>query len=74
MVAQAVEEAVGVGSDAGGGERDQRAESGGCAFERHLVEQVAVHVGVEGRIVFDQVASGFNGDGLAASGNLAGPA
>ncbi len=70
VVAEAVEEAVGVGRDAGGGQRDQRAERGGLALQRHLVEQVAVHVGVECGVVFDQVAAGLDGDGLAAAGDL----
>ena len=70
MVAEAVKEAVGVGRNAGGGERDQRAERGGCALQRHLVEQVAVHVGVEGGVVLNQVAAGLDGDGLAGAGDL----
>ncbi len=46
MVAEAVEEAVGVGGDAGRGEGDERAEGGGLALERELVEEVAIDVGV----------------------------
>ena len=65
-----MEEAVGVGSHAGRGKRDQRAEGGRLALQRYLVEQVAVHVHVEGRVVLNQVASGLNGDRLAPSGNL----
>ena len=56
VIAEAVEEAVGVGGDAGDGQRDQRAERGRLALERNLDEEVAVHVGVEGGIVLDQVA------------------
>ena len=63
MVAQAVKEAVGVGGDAGRGERYQGAQRGRLAFQRHLVEQVAVHVGVEGGVVFDQVLAAFDGHG-----------
>ena len=39
VVAEAVEETVGVGSDAGRGQGDQRAERGGLALERELVER-----------------------------------
>ena len=56
VVAEAVEEAVGVGRDAGRGERDQRAEGGGLALQRQLLEEVAVDVGVADGIVLDQVA------------------
>ena len=70
MVAEAVKEAVGVGGDAGRGERDQRAERGGRALQRHLVEQVAVNVDVESGVVFDQVARGLDRDGLAPAGDL----
>ena len=38
MVAEAVEQAVGVGRDAGRREGDQRAEGGGRALERQLVK------------------------------------
>ena len=41
-----------------------------CALQRHLDEQVAIHVGVEGGIVLDQVAAGLDGDGLAGAGDL----
>ena len=70
VIAQAMEKAVGICSNAGGGFSDQRTERGRGALERHLLEQVAVHVHVECRIVFNQVAAGFDRDGLAASGNL----
>ncbi len=56
MVAQAMEEAVGVGRNAGSGKRNQRAERRGCAFERYFVEQVAIYVDVKGRVILNQVA------------------
>ena len=62
VIAEAVEEAVGVGGDAGRGEGDQRAERGGLALQRELVEEVAVDVGVHGGVVFDEVAAGFDVD------------
>ena len=70
MVAEAVEEAVGVGRDAGGGERDQGTEGRRRAFERQLFHLAAVHVGVEGGVGLDQVPARLDGDGLGASGNL----
>ena len=69
MVAEAVEEAVGVGRDAGGGKRYKGTQRGGCALQRHLVEKVSVHIHVEGGVIFDEVAAGLDGDGLAGAGD-----
>ena len=55
VVAQPVEEAVRVRSNARRGKRDERAERRRLAFQRHFLEQVAVHVRVSDRIVLDQV-------------------
>ena len=46
VVAHAVEHSVGVGGDAGRGERDHRADRGGQALERDLGEEIAVDIGV----------------------------
>ena len=70
VVAETMKKAVGVGRDAGGGERDQRTKRGGCALQRHLVEQVAVHVHVKGGVVFNEVATGLDRDRLAGAGDL----
>ena len=51
-----VKEAVGIGGDSRRGQRDQRTELRGRTLQRKLVEQTAVHVGVERRIVFQQIA------------------
>src|SRR6202451_257186 len=48
VVAEAVEEAVGIRRNAGSGGGDEGAERGGLAFERDLDEEVAIDVGVEG--------------------------
>ncbi len=48
MIAKAVEETVGVGSDAGGGQGNQGTERRRLAFEGKLIEETAVDVGVEG--------------------------
>ena len=55
MVPHAVKESVGVGRHAWRGQRDQRTQLRGRAFQRKFVEQTAVHVGVKRRIVFQQV-------------------
>ena len=60
MVAESVEEAVGVGGDARRGEGYEGAEGGGLTFERELVEEAAVDVGMHGGVVFEEVASGFD--------------
>ena len=70
MVAEPVKEAVGVCSDAWRGKRDQGAERRRLTFQRHLDKQVAIHIGVERRIVFDQVARCLYRDRLAAPCNL----
>ena len=54
----------------GRGSGDQRAERGRLALQRHLAEQIAVDVGVEGGIGFDEIAVGLNGDGLRTRGHL----
>ena len=41
-----------------------------CAFQRHLVEEVAIDIDVEGWVVLDEVARGLDGDSLGGSGNL----
>ena len=55
VIAQSVEEAVGIGGNPRRGERNQRTDRRGCALQRQLVDQVAVHVGVEGGRVLQQV-------------------
>ena len=70
VIAEAVKEAVGVGCDAGGGFGHQRAEGGRLALHGNLGEQVAVDVGVEGGVGFDQVAGGLDGDCLGGAFNL----
>ena len=74
VVAEAVKQTVGVGRHAGRGEGDERAKRGGCALQRHLVEQVAVHVHVESGVVFNEVAAGLDGDGLATARKFGEPA
>ena len=58
VIAQAVEQAVGIGGDAGGGSGDERAERGGWLSSGTFAEQVAVDVGVEGGIGLDEIAVG----------------
>ncbi len=49
VIAESVEQAVGVGRNPWRGQRHQRTERRGLAFERQLVEKLAVHVGVSRR-------------------------
>ena len=62
MIAEAVEEAVGIGDDSRRRQRDQRADGGGRTFERKSIEQFAVHIGVVGGLDF-QYVRGILGDG-----------
>ncbi len=55
VVAQAVEQAIGIGRDPRRGQCDQRTHGRRCAFQRKLVEQVLVHVSMERGIVLQQV-------------------
>ena len=49
VIAESVKQAVRIGRDARRGQRHQRTERRGLAFERQLVEQRAIDVGVGGR-------------------------
>ena len=57
MIAEPVEKPVRIRGDSGGCEGDQRAHGGRRAFQRDLVEKLAIDVGVRGRIIFDQIAA-----------------
>ena len=70
MIAEAVKEAVGIGRHARGGERHQRADSGGLALQGQFGKQLTVYVGVEGWVGFDQVARGLHRNGGAGGGDL----
>ena len=66
MIAQAVEEAIRIGRDAWRGERHKRAKRRRWAFERKLLEQVAIHIGVRRRVRFDQIAARLHVHGSVA--------
>ncbi len=72
VIAEPMEEAVGVGGDTRGGGGDERAERRRLALERHLDEQVTVNIGVKGGVIFDQVArgAGLHRNRLAGGGDL----
>ena len=70
VVAESMKEAVGVGRNAGRGQRDQRTERGGCTLQRHFVEQVAINVDVKGGVVLNEVATGLDRYRLASTGDL----
>ena len=70
MIAQSVKETVRVGRDSWRGQRYQRTQRRRLALQRHLDKQVTIHVGVEGWVVFNQVASGFNRHRRSCSANL----
>src|SRR5271157_3570417 len=55
MITQAVEEAVGISRDSRRCQSNQRTQLRRRTFQRKLVEQTAVHIGVEGGIVLQQV-------------------
>ena len=73
VVAEAVEEAVRIGGDAGRSLRNERAHGRRRTFQRHLIEKLAVDVGVRRRVGFDQVGAGGDGDRGGGSGQLSGP-
>ena len=56
VIADPVEEAIGIGSDSRRGESNQRTQRRRRAFQGKPVEQLLVDVGVEGRIVLHQIA------------------
>ena len=56
VIAESVKKAVGVGRNSRGGERHQRTERRGLAFERQLVEKLPIHVRVSGCIGLHQIA------------------
>ena len=70
MVAQAVKQAVRVGGDAGCRERDHRTQRRRRAFQRNLVEQLFIDVGVEGGIVLHQIGAGFDVDRFGRARHL----
>ena len=57
VIAESVEKTVGVGRNSRRGQRHQRTERRGVAFERQLVEKLPIHVRVGGGIGFDQIAA-----------------
>src|ERR1017187_5433914 len=57
VVPQSMEEAIRVGSNSRSRQRYQRTHRRRLAFQRQLVEQVLVHVGVKRRIVLPQVSA-----------------
>ena len=70
VVSKTVEETVGVSRDARSGGLDERTEAGSLALHWNLDEEVAVDIGVEGGVGFDEVAAGFHSDGLSCARNL----
>ncbi len=56
VIAQSMEQSVGIGGDAGRGQGHERAERGRLAFQRQLFEETAVDIGVRHRIDLDQVS------------------
>ena len=70
MIAEAMEEAVRVGGDAGRRQRHQRAERGRLALQRHLLEKTPVHVGMEGGIILHQIVTARYRDRIGFSSQL----
>ena len=70
MVAEAVKKTVGVGGHTGGGERDQGAKRRRLTLQWNFDEGVAIHVRVEGWIVFNQVTGRLDRDSLGSTGYL----
>src|SRR6202041_971328 len=69
VVAEPVEQTVGIRSDSRRGERYQGTDGRRRTFQGKLVEQGAVHVGVEGGFVLHQVATAFDSNGAGAAGH-----
>src|SRR5215472_7617121 len=61
MIAQAMEKAIRISSDPRRRQSHQRTDPGRLALQGNFVKQGAVHIGVEVRIVLDEVASGLDG-------------
>ncbi len=57
MIAESVEESVGIGGNPGSGKGDERAQGRRLAFQRKLLDQFAIEIGVQGGIVLNQIAS-----------------
>ena len=51
MIAESVEQAIGIGGDSRRVERDQRTQGRRRAFQRKLVEQILVDIGMKSGIV-----------------------
>ena len=61
MVAQSVEQTIGIGGNSWRRKSDQRTYRRGSAFQRHLIEQIAIHVSVKDGGLLQQVLAGaFN--------------
>ena len=69
MIAKPMEKTVGVRGDSGRRQRDQRAHGRRRAFQREPVEELAVDVGVRGRIRFEQVPAASTVTVLLAPAN-----
>ena len=67
MIAQPMEEAIGIRGYSGRRKRHQRAHGGGRAFQRQLLDHGAVNVGVQGGVIFHQVVSRDRNRGGRAS-------
>ena len=57
MIAKSMEQAVGIRGDARSRESDQRAKRGRLAFQRKLLNQIAIQIGMESRIILNQISS-----------------
>ena len=57
MIAKSMEKSVGIRCDAGSRQGHQRAHGGRGAFQRQLLDQVAVDIGVKRGVIFHQIIS-----------------